>query len=787
VAVRLIIGLILTVGALAIAGRRGFFLYRMIRTGTPAPGRLDNIGRRAFSQITEVFGQRRLLKWTVPGAAHFLTFWGFIILGFTIVEAWGAIFDRDFFFPGIGKMNWLGFLEDLFGTLIVIALVYFAFNRAERSPARLDRKSRFYGSHNSAAWGVLGMIFLVVFTLFVYRGAQMNTGHSPWGADHRGTWWEFASMGFAKVMVHFGHDANVALETAFILANIAVITSFLVLVTYSKHLHIFLAPLNVLTKREPKALGALATTPDLESLMEEEEPVIGVGKAEHFSWKAMLDFATCTECGRCQSQCPAWNTDKPLSPKLLIMDLRDHLFAKAPYLLAGGNGSEDGKAPIGGTPGANEGDQAGAEHHHVPESGFGRVPGVGKVQDERPLVGDLESGGVIDPDVLWSCTTCGACVEQCPVDIEHVDHIIEMRRYQVLIESEFPSEAGVMLRNLENNANPWGVNPRSRTEWMQGLPFEVLVIDEGDAVPDEVEYLFWVGCAGAIEDRSKKVTRAFAELLHTAGVSFAVLGAGESCNGDPARRLGNEYLFQELAKTNIEVLNAAVKPEGKPAKTIVATCPHCFNTLGREYGALGGEYTVLHHTQLLGQLVAEGRLTPVTPVDGLITYHDPCYLGRHNEVYAPPREVLASVPGLSSQEMHRCRERGFCCGAGGARMWMEERIGKQINVERIDEALGLDPDMVGTACPFCMVMLSDAVTAKKQSGEARDEVEVLDVAQLLLRSVSGPPKQPALVGGSAPANDDSVGGAGPERATPEATARADNPQLSPEASPDDGS
>jgi Fe-S oxidoreductase len=281
-----------------------------------------------------------------------------------------------------------------------------------------------------------------------------------------------------------------------------------------------------------------------------------------------------------------------------------------------------------------------------------------------------------------------------------------------------------------------------RTEWTEGLPFEVKILDEGEEIPEDVEYLYWVGCAGAIEDRSKKVTRAFAELLHIAGVSFAVLGSGESCTGDPARRLGNEYLFQEMAKVNIEVLNAA-----KP-KTIVATCPHCFNALSNEYPALGGTYNVVHHTQLLGKLVDEKRLTPVTPVEGLVTYHDPCYLGRHNEVYTPPREVLATIPGLRSQEMHRCKERGFCCGAGGARMWMEERIGKQINVERVDEALGLDPDVVGTACPFCMVMLSDAVTAKKQSGDAKETVEVLDVAQLLSRSLAAVPVGTGDSGGS---------------------------------------
>jgi Fe-S oxidoreductase len=467
---------------------------------------------------------------------------------------------------------------------------------------------------------------------------------------------------------------------------------------------------------------------DFENIDElDEDTAFGRGKVEDFTWKGMLDFATCTECGRCQSQCPAWNTGKPLSPKLVIMDLRDHLFAKAPALLAGNGAGPDGAAATGVEPGAPD-----SAHVGVPESGFARVPAHGQPQVDRPLVGTAEEGGVIDPDVLWSCTTCGACVEQCPVDIEHVDHILDMRRFQVLVESSFPSEAGTMLKNLENKGNPWGMNARARLDWTNGLDFEVPVL--GDTVEDlsEVDYLFWVGCAGALEDRAKKTTRAFAELLHIAGVKFAVLGEAEACTGDPARRLGNEFVFQMMAMQNVETLNEA------KATKIVATCPHCFNSLAREYPQVGGNYEVIHHTQLLSHLVDEGRLTPVSSIDSSVTYHDPCYLGRHNKVYNPPREVLATVPGLRTREMHRCRERGFCCGAGGARMWMEEKIGKRINVERVDEALGLDPDIVSTACPFCLVMLGDAVTAKKQEGTARDDVEVVDVAQLLVRSVRRP-------------------------------------------------
>jgi Fe-S oxidoreductase len=727
--VRLAIGLVMTVLALAIAGRRVSWLYRLLKSGQPAPGRLDGIGQRAKDQLMEVFGQRKLLKWTVPGAAHFFTFWGFVVLAATIVEAYGALFDRDFAIPLIGHWPVLGFLEDFFAVAVLVALAVFSVIRLRDAPARRQRASRFYGSHTGAAWLVLFMIFNVIWTLFLYRGAQINTGVFPFESG------AFASEAVAEVLEPLGEDTNEALETIGILAQIGVVLGFLVLVVYSKHLHIFLAPLNVLTKREPKALGPLLPMTSGGKPINFEDPgeddVFGRGKVEDFTWKGMLDFSTCTECGRCQDQCPAWNTGKPLSPKLVIMDLRDHLFAKAPAILGA-----DGAAVTGIEEAGNESaDRASTGRQHgVPESGFGRIPEKGAAQAARPLVGTEAEGGVIDPDVLWSCTTCGACVEQCPVDIEHVDHIMDMRRYQVLIESSFPSEAGTMLKNLETKGNPWGMNARARLDWTEGLDFEVPVVGEGDLADlSEVDYLYWVGCAGALEDRAKKTTRAFAELLHIAGVRFAVLGEAEACSGDPARRLGNEFVFQMLAQQNVETLNEA------KATTIVASCPHCFNTLAREYPQVGGTYDVVHHTQLLQRLVDEGRLTPITPIDSLVTYHDPCYLGRHNKVYTPPREILDSVPHLRSQEMHRCKERGFCCGAGGARMWMEEKIGKRVNVERVDEALALNPDVVSTACPFCLVMLGDAVTAKKQDGSAREDVEVVDVAQLLVRSVRRPP------------------------------------------------
>jgi Fe-S oxidoreductase len=703
VVLRIVVGLILTAAAAAAAGHRLWWLWRLGRVGQPAPERVQAVREHpaadAASQVTEVFGQRKLLRWSVPGIAHFLTFWGFIVLLLTIIEAYGDLFSQKFAIPGIGHWAWVGFLEDLFAVAVLVGIATFAIIRLWTDPKREGRRSRFAGSHTRAAWLVLGLIFLVIATLLLYRGAQINTGDFPYAHG------AFASLIIGHWLAPAGRSANQAIETAFILAQLAVILGFGVFVTYSKHLHIALAPLNVLFGRKPSGLGALQPMRSGGKVLDFEEAdpdtdIFGRGKIEDFTWKGFLDMATCTECGRCQSQCPAWVTGKPLSPKMLILDLRDHALAKAPYLLAGSDEARE------------------------------KLPDAVKAEAERPLVGDESARGVIDPDVLWSCTNCGACVQECPVDIEHIDHITDMRRHQVLIESAFPAEASTMLKNLENKGDPWGMGQAKRLDWVVGLDFEVPVAD--GAIGDDVEYLFWVGCAGALEDRARKTTRAIAELLHTAGVSFAVLGPAETCTGDPARRMGNEFVYSMLAQQNIETLNEA------GARKIVASCPHCFNTLANEYPQLGGNYEVIHHTQLLARLVAEGKLTPVTPVEEKITYHDPCFLGRHNRVFTAPREIMEQVPGVRAQEMHRCKERGFCCGAGGARMWMEERIGKRINTERIDEALGTEPDTISTGCPYCLVMLGDAVSAKQASGEAKDSLEVVDVAQLLARSVRQP-------------------------------------------------
>ena len=757
----LILGLGMTAVALAIAGQRVLWLYRLITSGQSAPDRVENLTKRlgetTKTQLVEVLGQKKLLKWSIPGTAHFFVFWAFLILASVYLEAYGALFDSDFHIPLIGTWPVLGFAQDFIALMAFFGIVAFAIIRLTNSPERLGRKSRFKGSHLGGAWLVLFMIFNVLWSMFLFRGAAVNTGAFPYESG------AFVSEAVGWLLHPLGERANEILEPVGLLIHIGVMLGFLILVVYSKHLHIFVAPLNVMFGRRPVALGALqpimanGAPIDFENIDDlDEDTAFGVGKIEDFTWKGILDFATCTECGRCQDQCPAWNTEKPLSPKMLILELRDHAYAKAPYMLADEEARES-------------------------------LPDEVKAEAERPLIGDASAYGVIDPDVLWSCVSCGACVQQCPVDIEHVDHIIDMRRYQVLVESNFPSELNQLFKGLENKGNPWNMSPNARMDWANGLDFEVKQVGTDVEDLDEVDWLFWVGCAGAYEDRAKKTTRAVAELLDMAGVSFAVLGNGETCTGDPARRSGNEFVFQQLAMQNAEVFKET------KVKKVVSTCAHCFNTLKNEYAEFGVELEVVHHTQLLNRLVRDGKLTPIVAQGAptrSITYHDPCFLGRHNQVYSPPRELLDIIPNAELTEMPRNSERSFCCGAGGARMWMEETIGERINLNRTNEAVETGADQIATGCPFCRVMLSDGLTSKQADGSAREEVEVLDVAQLLLASVkrATPPtaKSAASTDGTAAATAGTAG-------TP-ATAVMERPEpsTSPEPAetkvePEDGS
>jgi Fe-S oxidoreductase len=738
--IRVVVGLLMTAVVLVFAAKRVLWLTNLIRSGQKTSdehGRKDHLGTRIATQFKEVFGQTRLLKWSLPGLAHFFTMWGFFILASVYLEAYGFLFVHNFHIPLIGRWDALGFLQDFFAVAVLLGIATFAVIRLRSEPKDHGRDSRFYGSHTGGAWLILFMIFNVIWTYALVRGSAVNTHNLPYGDG------AFFSHLMGALLRPLGYTANEWIETIALLLHIGVMLVFLLIVLHSKHLHIGLAPVNVTFKRLPNGLGPLLPMESKGVPIDFEDPaedaVFGRGKIEDFTWKGYLDFTTCTECGRCQSQCPAWNTGKPLSPKLVIMNLRDHLFAKAPYILD--NKEIPGDESVGKELESSGGGFIETKHdeeQHVPESGFERVPADSPQQATRPLVGTLEQGGVIDPDVLWSCTTCGACVEQCPVDIEHIDHIVDMRRYQVMMESEFPSELGALFKNLETKGNPWGQNAKDRTNWIDEVDFDVPVYGKDVDSFEGYEYLFWVGCAGAYEDRAKKTTKAVAELLAIAGVKYVVLGEGETCNGDSARRSGNEFLFQQLAAQNVETLDGLFEGVERVDRKVVVTCPHCFNTLGREYPQVGGNYTVLHHTQLLNRLIQDKKLVPVVAVgsngqSANITYHDPCYLGRHNKVYDAPRELIGAS-GAKLTEMPRHADRGLCCGAGGARMWMEEHIGKRVNHERVEEALDTGASKIATGCPFCRVMMTDGVDDVAAASDV-PKAEVLDVAQLLLGSL----------------------------------------------------
>ncbi|OUZ09171.1 Fe-S cluster protein [Aeromicrobium sp. PE09-221] len=703
--------------SLAVVGIRQ--MLRVIRAGQPAVGRTDQPTKRLGTMLKETVLHTRMLQWTWVGIMHWFVFAGFIYLSTAVLTGYFQVWDPHFLLPIIGTWYPFVWLTEILSWLTVIGIAYLIYIRQKNHPRKLDRKSRFFGSTFWQAYFVELIILGEGLAGIFIRAAEYRLLQVE-GSDHA-NFAHFPLTGWIGETLFGGLSASGA-ETVIVLVALSKILMAMVWlaviarnITMGVAWHRFSAWFNIYFKREADggtALGGLVPLylngerldmEKMEDLEEEDFEKLGVGKVEDFSWKGILDFTTCTECGRCQSQCPAWNTEKPLSPKLLMMGLREHAYAKVPLLEKDADTlTEDEKREL-----------------------------------ERPLIGDEDLFGVIDPDVLWSCTNCGACVQQCPVDIEHVDHIDNMRRYQVLVESNFPTELNNIFKGLERKGNPWGMNPKNRMDWAKDLDFEVKQVGEDVESLDEVEWLFWVGCAGAFEDRAKKTTQAVAELLNIAGVDFAVLGDGETCTGDSARRAGNEIVFMQLAMENVEVFKET------KVKKVVSTCAHCFNTLKNEYKEFGVELEVVHHTQLLNRLVREGKLKPVAPAAGeaekTITYHDPCFLGRHNQVYEPPRELLGAIPGSTYAEMPRHSEKSFCCGAGGARMWMEETIGSRININRTEEAIATGADQIAVGCPFCRVMLSDGLTAKQADGEARVEVEVLDVAQMLLASVKREP------------------------------------------------
>jgi len=848
--VRLICAIVVTlttvVGVAVFARACGTIVNRM-RVGRPVPReRLRPVVRRLVRMLAEVVGHTAFKGRPWIRAAHWLVMVSFPLLFLTLITGYGQVLAHPSWeLPWLGHQAWWAWVVELIAWLSTAGILHMVavrrrrtrrsaadppFPDAEESATR-PRTPRFAGSSAVQAHFVEAVVTGVVACVLILRMLEHARLAISTDAAERAlaSWTHFPLTAWSGPLLEPLGSTGLAIAIT-VVATIKVVISmsWFVVVGLQPSMgvawHRFLAFVNLYARRDAdgsKSLGPVGplllpdgepltveTMDDLDAAMEAaeesgEEVALGVGRIQDFTWKGLLDFSTCTECGRCQDLCPAWNTGKPLSPKLFVMALRDHHAAVAPYLRAAdalGVAPEEVTEEMlaerragGGIAGRLSGMTDGLEN----DDRLGLAPGsahtgdvlgallaakaspseTGVATSPAPLAGD-----VIPADVLWSCTTCGACVDQCPVDIEHLDHVIDVRRQQVLMESAFPKELGKMFRKMESKGNPWGLAPRNRMDWVKGLDFEVPVIGVDVEDASEADYLFWVGCAGAFEDRAKRTTRAVAELLHIAGVSFAVLGDAESCTGDPARRAGNEILYQMLASQNVETLTEA------KAQRIVVTCAHCFNTISREYPQIGGRFEVLHYTQLLNALVREGRLKPVPPQpdptgapggeggsDGTphptegptgapeggdpapgsataaaagataagameatartgqqsaptVTYHDACYLGRHNRIYSPPRELLEAT-GAKAVEMPRSRETAFCCGGGGAKAFMEESIGTRIAVERSREAIGTGAQVVATACPFCTTMLSDGVASEGA------DVRVTDVASLMLEAV----------------------------------------------------
>jgi Fe-S oxidoreductase/nitrate reductase gamma subunit len=617
--------------------------YRLWRLGKPEE-RFDHVGERLKGLLFDAFGQRRVLNNFFAGFFHALIFFGFTML---FIGTLVIMVHEDFGLPIMRGNFYLVFQSltlDVFGALSVLGVLIALYYRYLQKPARL---------HSRWQDGVvLSLVLTILLTGFIVEGLRIIATGDPWG------YWSPIGLATGKFLSTFVPTAAFRPAHAFLWwFHLLLVFGFIAWIPYSKLLHISTSPANIYF-RSLEGKGGM-----LKPINTKTAESFGVNRFDQMSWKALLDLDACTECGRCQDVCPAFNTRKPLSPKSLILDLRQSLCA-------------DGTGAVGAT----------------------------------PLIGN-----VIAEDTLWSCTTCGACMQECPVYIEHVPKIVDMRRHLVMEEGKFPETMQRALRSLESRGHPFPGASASRLDWCQGL--DVKIISEAGPA----EYLYWVGCSTALNPRNHKTARGFVRLLRQAGVDFAILGQEERCSGDPARRIGNEYLFETLARKNIGLL------ESRKVKKIITTCPHCSNTLKNEYRQLGANFEVFHHTEILAELIKDGRLTPCSSLDQRVTYHDPCYLGRYNDTYREPREVLAAIPRARVIEMAQSREKSFCCGAGGGLMWIEEPSDKRVNSKRVEHALETGADVLAVACPFCMTMLEDGVNARM--GE--EKLKVMDITELV--------------------------------------------------------
>ena len=668
---------LITLAAVSLFGHtlyRRFLLLRAARTDQ----RFERIGERIKGVLIYAFGQKKFLRDEQPaGLIHFLIFWGFMIVSARTLTLFGQGYDPHFYLPGLRPDGMGGpylLIKDLVEIGVVAAVLIALYRWLLSHPTRLfgfqPAESKLAHQSHWEALVILLFILGLMVTDFLYDGGRFAIESDPWTSSEKR--WAVISAGVGLLLSQIDQGIVKIISDLSWWTHILILLTFLNLLPRSKHFHIITSIPNVFFRKLEPA-GAL-------SLMDlEKTETYGTSRIDQFTWKQVLDMYSCTECGRCSSACPATASGKPLAPRQLLLDLRDYLYSRENEILQKKGVRQDGD----GT-GAN-------------------------------IVGE----NLIHDDVLWSCTTCRACEEACPVLIEYVDKIVDMRRHLVQEEARFPSELNRTFKGMETQSNPWGISQENRDAWAEGL--EVPRLSDHP----HTEYLYYVGCAGSFDDRSKKTTLALIKILKQAGVHFAVLGKEELCNGETARRIGNEYLFQTMARSLIGIL------EKYGVKKILTNCPHCFNTLRNEYPQLGGKYEVTHAAEFVHQLIREGKIVLGQELSGKVTYHDSCYYGRYNQIYDSPREVIRGIRGAQLQEMNKCRHDAMCCGAGGGWMWMEEPKDKRVNYIRVQQALETDPDIIAVSCPYCMIMMEDGLKAKGMD----EKVKALDVMELVERTM----------------------------------------------------